>query len=120
MSLKKMRGTFFTKSVSILITTAFLLTSINLSLAFGQGQSVADYQKLAPPSIWAPLANEGYAISEQLQYEVLLGTRLLYKKRRDGDLDETIKKVNSILAGLFKAKEYALRHKDWAKDKKGN
>ena len=65
--------------------------------------------KLAVPSIWKPLASEGYAISEDLQFLILLGTRLLYKNEAKSSSPDYLKYVNKILNNMI-GRQSALKY----------
>src|SRR3989338_10196895 len=101
------KNNILTKVISAFIAVTFIFSSVDVNLVLAQAQNGLNSQKLATPSIWRPLANEGYAISEELQFELLLGTRLLYKKKGDN-----LKDVNSILNRMYEARKRTLRRED--------
>lgn len=98
------KNNLFARIASLFVAMAFIFSSVDASLVLAQPQYNLNTHKLATPSIWRPLANEGYAISEQLQFELFLGTRLLYKNRGNN-----LESVNSTLNRLFEARKRALR-----------
>ncbi|MFA6610270.1 MAG: hypothetical protein WCT15_05430, partial [Candidatus Omnitrophota bacterium] len=97
------------KFLSIIISIALISTSLGINPVSAQPQNIQSAQKLATPSIWRPIASEGYAVTENLQFVILLGTRLLYKEKARSLDPDYIRYVNLLLKDILAKEREALQ-----------
>ncbi len=105
---KKFYGNPAVKLLSVIIAISLLTTSLGISPVYAQSQDIPATQKLATPSIWRPIAAEGYAVTKHLQFIILLGTRLLYKEKVKSLDPEYVRYVNLLLKDILDKERNAL------------